>query len=366
MAILFQLYDCFEVVFATDVEEEEVRQGTSMVAGCKEVFGLDGIVDIWMGDITPEEMLRFRATCRDVQRFATAEDVQVAKFAISRWLYAGGSLSFWRGIWRECVLAAALRGWDANVWFHAELMIAADDSKEFNGWCRFRWPTDCTYDDLWVPARDDRVTLVQGLEEHLTFSTQRKQEVVAILAIFMLCSHCRESWYWAFMALLSDGYYAAVRIEDYANTPGIDCAFSLTPDKLRRWSIDDGGRVLMNMDIGCQFPDGLRPDFEDFLHTLTESMIRIGRHKRRAHDGVAYTWTEFVEWYGHVQVAYEPWRRACPISFGYEMKLMNSSDGRHGCRMGGWCGYSRRPQIVSWNETFDIRTTPSETEAKNK
>ena len=85
----------------------------------------------------------------------------------------------------------------------------------------------------------------------------------------------------------------------------------------------------MNMDIEYQFPAGLRPDFEDFLHTLTESMIRIGRHKRRAHDGVAYTWTEFVKWYGHVQVAYDHWRGACPISFEYGMKLMNSSDGRH-------------------------------------
>ena len=126
------------------------------------------------------------------------------------------------------------------------------------------------------------------------------------------------------MALLSDGHYVAVRIDDYAHTAGIDCDFSLTPDKLRRWSIDDGGRVLMNMDIGGQFPYDLHPDFEDFLHTLTESMIRIGRHKRRAHDGVAYTWTEFVEWYGHVQVAYEHWRRACPISFGYEMKLIKT------------------------------------------
>ena len=72
-------------------------------------------------------------------------------------------------------------------------------------------------------------------------------------------------------------------------------SFSLTPHKLRRWSIDDGGRVLMNMDIEYQFPAGLRPDFEDFLHTLTESMIRIGRHKRRAHDGVAYTWIRLYE-----------------------------------------------------------------------
>ena len=314
MAILVQLYDCFDIVFASGAEEEEVRQGTSMDSRCKEIFGFDCIVDIWVGNITPEEMLRFRATCRDVHWFATAEDVQVAKFAISRWLYAGGSLSFWRVIWRECVLAAALRGWDANVWFHAELMIAAGNSKEFNGRCRFRWPTDCTYDDLCVPARNDRVTLVQGLEVHLTLATQRKQEVVSILAIAMLCSHGRESGYWTFMALLSDGYYAAVRIEDYANTPGIDCAFSLTPDKLRRWSIDDGSRVLMNMDIEYQFPDGLRPDFEDFLHTLTESMIRIGRHKRRAHDGVAYTWTEFVEWYRCAQVAYVRWRAAGPNS----------------------------------------------------
>ena len=130
------------------------------------------------------------------------------------------------------------------------------------------------------------------------------------------------------MVVLKNGRYAAVRIEDYANPVGINCAFSQTLHELRRWSIDDGGRVLMNMDIENQFPDGLLPDFEDFLHALTETMIRIGRHKRRAHDGVAYAWTECAEWYGHVQVAYEHWRGAGPISFEYGMKLMNSSDGR--------------------------------------
>ena len=188
-------------------------------------------------------------------------------------------------------------------------MIVADNSMEGNGRCRSTWLTDCTYDDLWVPARNDRVTLVQGLEEHLTLLTQRKQEVVAILAIFMLCSHCRESWYWAFMALLSDGYYAAVRIEDYANTLGIDCAFSLTPHKLRRWSIDDGGRVLLDMSLEA-FPNGLLPQFHDVLQTLTDSMISIRKHKRRACDGVAYTWTEFVHYYGYTRVTDVHWRAA--------------------------------------------------------
>ena len=50
-------------------------------------------------------------------------------------------------------------------------------------------------DDLRIPAKNDRVAVVPALEEHLAFSTECAEEVVAILAIFMLCSHCRESGY---------------------------------------------------------------------------------------------------------------------------------------------------------------------------
>ena len=42
-------------------------------------------MEIWVEEITPEEMLRFRATCQEVHRFVTEEDMLVATFAISRW-----------------------------------------------------------------------------------------------------------------------------------------------------------------------------------------------------------------------------------------------------------------------------------------
>ena len=38
MAILLQRYDCFDIVFATGPEEEEVRHGMSMDSRCKEIF----------------------------------------------------------------------------------------------------------------------------------------------------------------------------------------------------------------------------------------------------------------------------------------------------------------------------------------
>ena len=78
------------------------------------------------------------------------------------------------------------------MWSHAVLMIEAEDSTEFDGW--YRWLTDCNYDDLQRPAKNDRVAIVQGLEEHLTFSTEEAQEVVAILATFIICSHGRTCW----------------------------------------------------------------------------------------------------------------------------------------------------------------------------
>ena len=83
------------------------------------------------------------------------------------------------------------------------------------------------------------------------------------------------------------------------------------PAELRYWSIDDGGRVLMDM-ILDNFPGMVVTEFQDFMQTLIENMIRIGSHKRRAFDGVAYTWTAFVQWYGYTQFTDAHWRTAGP------------------------------------------------------
>ena len=60
------------------------------------------------------------------------------------------------------------------------------------------------------------------------------------------------------------------------------------------------------------FPGMVVTEFQDFMQTLIEGMIRIGSHKRRAFDGVAYTWTEFVQWYGYTQFTDAHWRTAGP------------------------------------------------------
>ena len=305
--MLVQLYACFCLVFDPSMEKDEVDYRTSMHSGCFAKSRFYSTMQIWVEEITPEEMMRFRATCQEVHRFVTEEDMLVATFASSRWYSANESLSFWRQIRKECVQAATFRGWSANVWSHAVVMIEAEDPTEFDGW--YGWLTDCNYDDLRRPAKNDRVAIAQGLAEHLTFSTEEAQEVVAILATFMLCSHCRTCWYWAFMVVLKNGRYAAVRLEDYANPVGIDWDFSQTLNELRHWSIDEGGRVLLDMSLGA-FPNGLLPQFHDVMQTLTDSMIRIGKHKRRACDGVAYTWTEFVQWYGYTPVTDVHWRAA--------------------------------------------------------
>ena len=150
------------------------------------------------------------------------------------------------------------------------------------------------------------MTVVQGLEEHLTFSAECNHEVVAILATFMLCSHCRTVWHWAFMVILWNGMYCVVRIEDYAYPAGIDYNFGRTPHELCYWSMDGGGRVNLDM-ILDNFPGMVVTEFQDFMQTLIENMIRIGSHKRRAFDGVAYTWTEVVQWYGCTQFTDAYW-----------------------------------------------------------
>ena len=159
----------------------------------------------------------------------------------------------------------------------------------------------CEYYDLWVPQKNDSASVVFGLEEHLAFITELDLEVLAILAIFMMCPPGRLTSYWSFMLLLADGSFAGVHIDDYCETLGIKCEFSATPNALNNWSIDDGGRVLMSMDIGDQFQDRFPPDVdwsELLALILTEAMMSRGIHTRQARDGVAYTWNDFLEWYG--------------------------------------------------------------------
>ena len=93
VVLLLQLYACFCVVFETGVDGGEVESRTSMYSGRLGVARFDCTMERWMEEITPEEVLRFRATCQKVYRLVTAEDMLVAKFAISRWYSANGSLS---------------------------------------------------------------------------------------------------------------------------------------------------------------------------------------------------------------------------------------------------------------------------------
>ena len=91
-------------------------------------------MQVFMEEMMPMDVLRLQVTCREVHGLVSADDVLVAKFAVSRWCCIGGSLSLWRAVWQQCVEAAALRGWNASVWAHAEMTIEADQAHEFDGW----------------------------------------------------------------------------------------------------------------------------------------------------------------------------------------------------------------------------------------
>lgn len=46
-----------------------------------------------MGGMMPMDVVRFLAICREVHDLVSAAEILVAKFAVSRWYCAGGSLS---------------------------------------------------------------------------------------------------------------------------------------------------------------------------------------------------------------------------------------------------------------------------------
>ena len=80
-----------------------------MDSRCRGVSRFYSTMEIWVQEImAPEELLQFRETCWKVHRVVTAENMLVAKFAVSRWYSAHGSLTFGRLIRKQCVQAAAL------------------------------------------------------------------------------------------------------------------------------------------------------------------------------------------------------------------------------------------------------------------
>jgi hypothetical protein len=60
------------------------------------------------------------------------------------------SLAYWRFVQQQCQQAAEGKGWNMDVWAHAELMLAGGDSSEFDGW-HTSLSSDFEYQELSVP-----------------------------------------------------------------------------------------------------------------------------------------------------------------------------------------------------------------------
>ena len=71
------------------MEEEE----TPMGSGLLKVLTNGCTMHACMGGMMPMDVVRFLAICREVHGLVSAEDILVAKFAVSRWYSVGGSLS---------------------------------------------------------------------------------------------------------------------------------------------------------------------------------------------------------------------------------------------------------------------------------
>jgi len=158
--------------------------------------------------MTPMEILALYASCREAHALtdADADAVAAAHFANSRWYRAPDSICVWRSIWQQCVVAAQARGWNANVWEHAEMLIEGRNTSEFDDSSYFL-SSECDFHELCVPRSENRHTVVDGLEEYLILKTGMEREVRGILALFLF----KESlgYYWSFMLALDDHTFVA-------------------------------------------------------------------------------------------------------------------------------------------------------------
>ena len=259
----------------------------------------------------PVEVLHLYVSCREAHALTVADAVAAAHFANSRWYSADVSISVWRSIWQQCVVASTARGWPPTVWGHAELLIEGQDCSEFDDWSKLL-SSESDFHELCVPLPESRQMVVHGLEEYLAWKTNIQRSVRGILALFFY--YQPPSFYWSFMLALDDNTFVAVQIDDFFQTLGMECQIADTicalsaPDN---WRIDQGGRLLMCMKGQYQLDDPVEDFFvADLDHVVEDAMWRKGLHKRQALDGAGYTWNEFLQWYINPQLACERWCEA--------------------------------------------------------
>ena len=256
---------------------------------------------------------------RNISRWAAhviANDfLKVKPFVTTRWHYGGGNLSTWRTAMRQCLEAAARRGWDDSVWSHAALLLSVSCCAEF---CECRVPEHCSYHNVWLPHEPCRALLVADLAAYLCVKTQMHRDVLGILAIFMVRCLQMMGHYWSVLLLLDDGNFAVVRIVAFVQGGrqwgGMDYYCAATPDEMGGWSIDAGGRLLMTMTSDLVDPDDPPLDFLYELDCMINDHTDLQTlHRRRARDGTAYTWRYFRKWYRSHDLALARWREAGPV-----------------------------------------------------
>ena len=268
--------------------------------------------------MAPWEVLHLYASCREAHDLTAADAVAAAHFAISRWYSANASLCVWRSIWQQCVVAAEARGWSPTVWEHADLMIRGKIEgrsrfAEFLGWSDFP-SSKCDFEERWVSLPDGRKWVVDGLEQYLAWKTNMRRRVRGILALFLY--HHPPGFSWSFMLALDDNSFVAVQIgmDDDFRAHGMDCQIADMICALDNWRIDAGGRVLMNLMRHFELPDPVDDSYVCHLEYVIErTTCQKDTYRRRARNGVGYTWNEFLRHYAHPKLACERWCEAAHI-----------------------------------------------------
>ena len=264
--------------------------------------------------MTPVEVLHLYVSCREAHALNVADTVAAAHFANSRWYSAEVSISVWRSIWQQCVVAATAQGWPPTVWGHAELLIEGQDCSEFDDWSHLL-SSKTDYHELCVPLPESREMVVDALEEYLAWKTNIQLSIRGILALFFF--HKPPYFYWSFMLALEDNTFVVVQIDDFFQPVRMQCQIADTICALsapNNWRIDQGGRLLMCMKGQLQLDDPVADFFiEDLDYVVQDATWRKGLHKRQALDGAGYTWNEFLQWYINPQLACERWCEAPDI-----------------------------------------------------
>lgn len=296
----------------------------------------------------PSDVLALRTSSYACKQIFGPRATAVAIFASSRLILHEDPLSLvsWLRVWQMCKDASDAQGWACSVWAHAfhwnvkELGWGIDKEDVVDiPHQKLKSFVRCVSDVLLSSCKDEHVAALVGA----TSQKLHASHVLGMNSLFAL-DYFYDFFHICFSALilLSNSQYAVFKAHAQYKEY-IDCKAWLSigdspTDVLGSdgvsWIVDGGGRLVLEI---ASFDEWDKPVLYEHidhcehnlsshasdLHDLDRELrqgLGYAASQRQAADGIAYTLSEFVEWYHNPKLVRQWWANAAPVE-EHELRL---------------------------------------------